>query len=87
MGLDGKVAIVTGAAQGIGHAVAWELALAGAAVTVADVEAEMGAAVAAAIRAAGPRARGAPVTVTVSDCPVRLEIDSETHREPTRCLV
>ena len=39
MGLDGKVAIVTGAAQGIGHAVAWELALAGAAVTMADIEA------------------------------------------------
>ncbi len=56
MGLDGKVAIVTGAAQGIGHAVAWELALAGAAVTMADIEAELGAAVATAIRANGHRA-------------------------------
>jgi NAD(P)-dependent dehydrogenase (short-subunit alcohol dehydrogenase family) len=56
MGLDGKVAIVTGAAQGIGHAVAWELALAGVAVTVADIEEEMGQALAAAIRADGHRA-------------------------------
>ncbi|MDP6348827.1 MAG: glucose 1-dehydrogenase [Chloroflexota bacterium] len=56
MGLDGKVAIVTGAAQGIGHAVAWELALAGAAVTVADIESEMGQALAAAVRADGHRA-------------------------------
>ena len=54
MGLDGKVAIVTGAAQAIGYATAWELALAGVAVT--DIQKERGEAVAAAMRADGRRA-------------------------------
>ncbi len=53
MGLDGKVAIVTGAAQAIGYATAWELALAGAAVTVADIQTEPAEAAAAAMRADG----------------------------------
>ena len=56
MALDGKVAIVTGAAQAIGYATAWELALAGAAVTVADIQKERGEAVAEAMRADGQRA-------------------------------
>jgi NAD(P)-dependent dehydrogenase (short-subunit alcohol dehydrogenase family) len=50
------VAIVTGAAQAIGYATAWELALEGAAVTVADIQEERGMAVAAAMRADGRRA-------------------------------
>ena len=56
MGLEGKVAMVTGAAQAIGYATAWELALEGAAVTVADIQKERGEATAAAIRADGRRA-------------------------------
>lgn len=56
MGLEGKVAIVTGAAQAIGYATAWELALEGAAVTVADIQKERGMAVVAAMRADGRRA-------------------------------
>jgi NAD(P)-dependent dehydrogenase (short-subunit alcohol dehydrogenase family) len=49
----GKVAIVTGAAQGIGEAYARALAAEGAAVVIADINADAGAAVAADIRAAG----------------------------------
>ena len=54
--LDGKVAIVTGAASGIGRASAERFAAEGAAVVVADVVVESGEAVAAAIRAGGGRA-------------------------------
>ncbi|MEE2969891.1 MAG: SDR family oxidoreductase [Pseudomonadota bacterium] len=51
--LEGRVAIVTGAAQGIGAVFAKGLAAEGAAVTIADVDS--GAAVAAEIEAAGGR--------------------------------
>jgi NAD(P)-dependent dehydrogenase (short-subunit alcohol dehydrogenase family) len=51
-----KVAIVTGAAQGIGEAYAHALAQHGAAVLVADLNEDAGEAVAAAIRADGGRA-------------------------------
>lgn len=56
MGFNDKVAIVTGAAQGIGEAYARALAAAGAAVVVADLNEESGAAVAAQIEADGGRA-------------------------------
>jgi 3alpha(or 20beta)-hydroxysteroid dehydrogenase len=52
--VDGKVAVVTGGASGIGAAVATLLAAEGAGVVVADVDDAGGAAVAAAL---GPRAR------------------------------
>jgi len=54
--LDTKVAIVTGAAQGIGRACAERLAKEGAKVIVADVNEEAGAAAAAEIGAAGREA-------------------------------
>jgi NAD(P)-dependent dehydrogenase (short-subunit alcohol dehydrogenase family) len=53
---DGSAAIVTGAANGIGAAVARLLALQGAAVAVADVDDSGAAAVAGEIKAAGGRA-------------------------------
>lgn len=51
--VDGKVAVVTGAGQGIGHAYACGLAEAGASVVLADVDEANGAAAADKIRANG----------------------------------
>ena len=53
MRLDGKVAVVTGAAQGLGRACAECMAAEGAKVVVSDVNADAGADVVEAIRAAG----------------------------------
>src|SRR4051812_21149830 len=63
--LNGKVAIVTGSASGIGRATATTLAAAGAAVVVADLNLEGAQATADAIIAAGGRA--VPVKVDISD--------------------
>ncbi|MBB6626146.1 SDR family oxidoreductase [Nocardioides sp. KIGAM211] len=56
MRFQDKVAVVTGAAQGIGEAYAHALAAEGAAVVVADIDVAAGERVAAAIEAAGGRA-------------------------------
>ena len=55
MSFTGKVAVVTGAAQGIGQAYAEALAEQGASVVVADVNVEAGERTAAAIRDSGDR--------------------------------
>jgi NAD(P)-dependent dehydrogenase (short-subunit alcohol dehydrogenase family) len=60
----GKVAVVTGAASGIGRAMAELFAREGSAVVVADVEAEAGESVAAGIRDAGGDAVAADVDVS-----------------------
>ena len=54
---EGKVAVVTGAATGIGEAYARGLAAEGAAVVVADIHDEAGEKVADSIRSAGGKAR------------------------------
>lgn len=62
--VDGKVAIVTGAASGIGEACARTLAREGAKIVATDIDDSRGAALAAAINAAGGEAVFLPLDVT-----------------------
>lgn len=64
-GGESQVAVVTGAARGIGQATAWELARGGATVVVADVDAPAAASAAGELRQAGFAA--VALTVDVSD--------------------
>ena len=65
--LDGKVAIVTGAAGGIGRIYARALASSGASVVIADLHEEGAHAVAAEIADAGWAAIGVRVDITDPD--------------------
>jgi NAD(P)-dependent dehydrogenase (short-subunit alcohol dehydrogenase family) len=65
--LAGKVALVTGAATGIGREIALLYAAEGAAVVAADVRAEEGEATVAAIRSAGGEAVFVPTDVSSSN--------------------
>ena len=62
--LEGKTAIVTGAGQGIGAAIARCFAAEGARVVVAELNPETGAVLAAELKAAGASALFAPTDVT-----------------------
>ena len=62
--LDGQVAVITGAAAGIGRSIAELFASAGAAVVVSDLSGDGAAAVAADIRSAGGRAEATACDVT-----------------------
>ncbi len=65
LGLNGKVAVVTGAGRGIGRAIALELAREGVNVAVNDIDATVAESVAAEVRALGPRTMA--VRADVSD--------------------
>lgn len=67
MDFQGKSAIVTGAAQGIGRAIARELAAGGAKVLVADIQREKAEAVAQEIQQSGGTALASGADVTQSD--------------------
>lgn len=72
MDLNGKTAIVTGAARGIGRTTAIRLASLGASVMVADIDGEALAAVIAEISQNGGRAHGEARNLTDPDFPDQL---------------
>ncbi|WP_242342225.1 3-hydroxybutyrate dehydrogenase [Anaeromyxobacter terrae] len=73
-GLAGRVAVVTGAASGIGLEIATQLARAGARVTLADLNGPAAAAAAGALAEGGLAARGVACDVT-SEAEVRAVLD------------
>lgn len=76
--LDGEVAVVTGAAQGNGRAIALGLAQQGASVALADVNGAGAEAVAAEIVAAGGKAFGAALDVRDGEACARFAEAAET---------
>jgi len=79
MRLEGKVAIVTGAGQGIGEAAARRMAAEGAKVVVSDLNEATGMAVAASIRDAGGEAQFVACDVSDRDGVKALIAATEKH--------
>jgi 3-hydroxybutyrate dehydrogenase len=67
MKLQNKVALVTGAASGIGKAIAQRFGREGAKIVIADLDLDAATAAAALIEAAGGQARGVAMDVTSED--------------------
>jgi 2-hydroxycyclohexanecarboxyl-CoA dehydrogenase len=65
--LGGKVAVITGAARGMGRAIAMRLASEGAAVAICDIQAELAERTADELRQAGARAAAFKLDVTNFD--------------------
>jgi NAD(P)-dependent dehydrogenase (short-subunit alcohol dehydrogenase family) len=76
---DGKVALVTGGASGIGRATAEALAAGGAAVVIADVDVEGGAAAVEGIAGAGGTASFLPTDVT-DEAQIAATVDAAAAR-------
>jgi 3-oxoacyl-[acyl-carrier protein] reductase len=79
MKLKGKVAVVTGAAQGIGRAIALGFGREGAKVVVADLQADKAQSVSAELQAAGAEAHGVEVNVA-SEASVRRLAEETFNR-------
>ena len=77
--LTGRVAVVTGAASGIGRAVAEAFAVEGAHVVLADIDADGLAAACAELAARGHDVFGVPTDVSSEDDIDRLAVRTEEH--------
>ncbi|MCY3776979.1 MAG: SDR family NAD(P)-dependent oxidoreductase, partial [Candidatus Aminicenantes bacterium] len=82
MPLENKVAVVTGAAQGLGLAIAWRLAQDGASVLLCDLQEEKVRGVADALVRDGFQAESSPLDVT--DSPAVTAVFKETFRSRGR---
>ncbi len=85
--LTGKVAIVTGAAQGIGHAIAQRLAAEGAKVALADIQLDSAEQAAAEIRRGGAAAIAVALDVTKLDEAIAVADRVESELGPIDILV
>jgi 2-hydroxycyclohexanecarboxyl-CoA dehydrogenase len=85
--LTGKVALVTGAAQGIGRAIATRLAEEGAKVAIADIQEEVANNTATAIRSVGNDARPVGLDVTSFDSAMAAVATVERELGPLDILV
>ncbi len=84
---NGRVAVVTGGASGIGHSTAKKFAQQGDLVIVADIQEEQGRKVAAEIAAAGGQAVFAPLDVASEQSVADLLAWSEREAGPVEVLV
>ncbi|ONI74343.1 3-oxoacyl-ACP reductase [Kribbella sp. ALI-6-A] len=87
MSLDGKTAVITGGASGIGLAIAQEFAAAGARVVVADIVEDRAVTAAARISADGGTAVGLPVDVSDRTAVEALFARTEAELGPVDILV